>query len=566
MPLEQLAVGPSRSAKDNAESGKEEGEKRRKEATLLRYSQPDHGRTGKATRQSHPSRAAPRSAARAAAPAPAPAAPAASPCSAAGRTGPSPTGPAGATPARTPPPRLPGGEQQQQQQAPPPPRRPPQAPPPPAAAAAAGGVPGPGPSRPGALGCDPSRKVGRLSARLPGPGSYFRRACVRACVVKAAERRAEGGSFRVPIMALPLLLLLLRAASVAAVGKMKVVEEPNSFGLHNPFLPPAHRLQPKTSPAPASGEDRDEGGGGEVLGGERALADLPGTDAPHLLDTQVRVVALLPGQALQVSRPSALCLPFAGPAHLLRLAGKCFSYVESTYKYEFCPFQNVTQHEQTFRWNAYSGILGIWQEWEIENNTFVGMWLRDGDACESRNRQTKVLLVCGKSNRLAHVSEPSTCLYSLTFETPLVCHPHSLLAYPALPEALQRKWDDLEQSLYEELVTKQGYEKRLREIFEEATFFKSTREAQMEPKKTLQRREFESLEKCNEEYQRLSKDIQKLKDLLTQHGAAYEVITSRNSDPKHTVPKGAPEMTVQTVETKVEAYQHGEAGPWNNFQ
>lgn len=28
------------------------------------------------------------------------------------------------------------------------------------------------------------------------------------------------------------------------------------------------------------------------------------------------------------------------------------------YKYEFCPFHNVTQHEQTFRWNAYSGVLG----------------------------------------------------------------------------------------------------------------------------------------------------------------------------------------------------------------
>lgn len=39
----------------------------------------------------------------------------------------------------------------------------------------------------------------------------------------------------------------------------------------------------------------------------------------------------------------------------------------------------------------------------------------------------QVLLVCGKSNKLAHVTEPSTCVYSLTFETPLVCHPHSLL-------------------------------------------------------------------------------------------------------------------------------------------
>lgn len=28
------------------------------------------------------------------------------------------------------------------------------------------------------------------------------------------------------------------------------------------------------------------------------------------------------------------------------------------YKYDLCPFHNVTQHEQSFRWNAYSGILG----------------------------------------------------------------------------------------------------------------------------------------------------------------------------------------------------------------
>lgn len=28
------------------------------------------------------------------------------------------------------------------------------------------------------------------------------------------------------------------------------------------------------------------------------------------------------------------------------------------YKYEFCPFHNVTQKEQTVRWNAFAGILG----------------------------------------------------------------------------------------------------------------------------------------------------------------------------------------------------------------
>lgn len=166
-------------------------------------------------------------------------------------------------------------------------------------------------------------------------------------------------------MAAGLLRVLLflglsaRGPAPAGAAKMKVVEEPNTFGVNNPFLPQASRLQAKRDPSPVS-----------------------------------------------------------GPAHLFRLAGKCFSLVESTYKYEFCPFHNVTQHEQTFRWNAYSGVLGIWHEWEIANNTFTGMWMRDGDACRSRSRQSKVEMACGKSNRLAHVSEPSTCVYALTFETP----------------------------------------------------------------------------------------------------------------------------------------------------
>lgn len=90
-------------------------------------------------------------------------------------------------------------------------------------------------------------------------------------------------------------------------------------------------------------------------------------------------------------------------------------------------------------------------------------------------------LTCGKSNRLAHVSEPSTCVYALTFETPLVCHPHSLLGgclggrgggvggqrgsaqpvsigpsvYPTLPTFLQQRWDQLEQDLVDELITAQ---------------------------------------------------------------------------------------------------------------
>uniref|UniRef100_A0A8C3H6K0 N-acetylglucosamine-1-phosphate transferase subunit gamma n=1 Tax=Chrysemys picta bellii TaxID=8478 RepID=A0A8C3H6K0_CHRPI len=274
-----------------------------------------------------------------------------------------------------------------------------------------------------------------------------------------------------------LLLALLNAGFgfFTSAGKMKIVEEPNTFGLNNPFLPQTNRLLPKMAPSPTS-----------------------------------------------------------GPAHLFRLAGKCFSFVESTYKYEFCPFHNVTQHEQTFRWNAYSGILGIWHEWEIYNNTFVGMWMREGDSCETKNRETKVLLICGKNNKLAHVSEPSTCVYSLTFETPLACHPHSLLVYPTLTEVLRRKWDEAEQSLYDELITEQGYKKLLKEIFEEAGLLRATEEKEIEKKnKKLKSLEFESVEKCNKEYKKLSKEIKRLKDLLTQHGIVYE----RNSvSPLHWPP------------------------------
>ncbi|XP_048188703.1 N-acetylglucosamine-1-phosphotransferase subunit gamma [Perognathus longimembris pacificus] len=274
------------------------------------------------------------------------------------------------------------------------------------------------------------------------------------------------------------LLLLLRLAAhgpaPAGAAKMKVVEEPNTFGLNNPFLPQTSRLQPKREPSPLS-----------------------------------------------------------GPAHLFRLAGKCFSLVESTYKYEFCPFHNVTQHEQTFRWNAYSGILGIWHEWEISNNTFTGMWMSDGDSCRSRSRQSKVELTCGKSNRLAHVSEPSTCVYALTFETPLVCHPHSLLVYPTLPEALQRRWDQMEQDLADELITSQGYEKLLRALFEDAGYVKAQGENQPIPEGGLKTVGLENLEKCRKAHSELAEEIQRLTSLLSQHGIPYSKPTETSHFEQH---------------------------------
>lgn len=256
-------------------------------------------------------------------------------------------------------------------------------------------------------------------------------------------------------------------------GKMKIVEEPNTFGLNNPFLAQGSRLQPRVAPYPVS-----------------------------------------------------------GPAHLHQLAGKCFSLIESTYKYEFCPFYNVTQHEQSFRWNAYSGILGIWQEWEIANNTFKGMWMRDGDACGTRNRETKVILVCGANSKLAQVSEPSTCVYSLTFETPLVCHPHSLLVYPTLSEKLQEEWDEAEQARYEGLITDQGYNNLLRDIFEEAGLLKSQKVKITPPEDAAVSGTHNSLQKCTEDLQKQREEIERLRALLTQHNIPFD---SKQNEAKSTV-------------------------------
>uniref|UniRef100_A0A3B3HQE8 N-acetylglucosamine-1-phosphate transferase subunit gamma n=1 Tax=Oryzias latipes TaxID=8090 RepID=A0A3B3HQE8_ORYLA len=251
-------------------------------------------------------------------------------------------------------------------------------------------------------------------------------------------------------------------------GKMKIVEEPNTFGLNNPFLSQGSRLQPK---------------------------------------------------ALYIFIISLGAYIWFKLYYLFEMTSFLFLF---RYKYEFCPFHNITQHEQSFRWNAYSGILGIWHEWEIVNNTFTGMWMRDGDTCGTRNRETKVILVCGSSSKLSQVSEPSTCLYSITFETPLVCHPHSLLVYPTLSEKLQKEWDEAEQVLYEGLVTEQGYKGLLKDIFEEAGLLKSHEVKASLPKAKADPESPNSLQKCKEDYEKQSEELERLRALLTQHNIPFD--------------------------------------------
>ncbi|XP_077979861.1 N-acetylglucosamine-1-phosphotransferase subunit gamma-like [Glandiceps talaboti] len=221
-----------------------------------------------------------------------------------------------------------------------------------------------------------------------------------------------------------------------------------------------------------------------------------------------------------------------GPVLLKNLAGKCFDMVNDQYKYMFCPFHNVTQHEQSLRWNPYSGILGVYQEWKIINNTFVAMIFKEGDACGEKKRQVSVYFKCNDKHDLQNVSEPQTCEYQLTFATPLVCHQHSMIVYPTLPETLQQKWDELEGELVEEEITEQGYQKRLHKIFEEAGYVLPPNKALQPAHSSIQNEQiedFDNLATCNEEFKKLKLELENLKQMVP-HEAKPEIDPVKDDD------------------------------------
>ncbi|ELU09973.1 hypothetical protein CAPTEDRAFT_171631 [Capitella teleta] len=220
---------------------------------------------------------------------------------------------------------------------------------------------------------------------------------------------------------------------------------------------------------------------------------------------------------------------FSGPRHLRALLGKCVESVINEYKYEVCPFSNVTQHEQSLRWNPYSGVLGVWQEWEIHNNTFVALVMREGDSCGTIFRSVKLLLTCGANvtPQIVSVSEPSTCAYEIVLNTSLVCHPHSMLVYPTLDSEYQRRWDEIEGKLQADMITPKGYSHLLGKVFEDAGLILST-EQHKELKKQAEVKDqsapllpsdeqLSNLGSCQEEYSKLKKEVDELKLILKQN-------------------------------------------------
>ncbi|XP_046855449.1 N-acetylglucosamine-1-phosphotransferase subunit gamma-like isoform X2 [Xenia sp. Carnegie-2017] len=244
-------------------------------------------------------------------------------------------------------------------------------------------------------------------------------------------------------------------------------------------------------------------------------------------------------QSLQLtSRPNTISalVPFreptniTGPSHFLTLLGKCFNLIENAYLYQLCPFFNITQHEQTWRWNAFEGILGVWKHWSIVNNTYIAMIMNDGDLCPGGvRRQTKVYFSCAFEEKLVSVREPSTCQYEAELKTPLACPVDSFLVYPSLSVEHQASWQEIERSLYYEEITEQGYYKLRHKLFVRAGLMvndvENSHHVNVKTKISVNESIFISLLECSKAFNDLYKKCQH-KDQPVERSETMSMATS----------------------------------------
>ncbi len=133
------------------------------------------------------------------------------------------------------------------------------------------------------------------------------------------------------------------------------------------------------------------------------------------------------------------------PSEFFGLDGKCFSENIGRYKYEICPFRNVTQLDKQTSWNPFYGILGLWGKWKEEgeglsvdgaNNLFNVQIYNDGTSCGNNiNRKVQVNLICSEKYALSNVEEPHTCDYTMTFAMPECCNLNISSSAPSTIEA-----------------------------------------------------------------------------------------------------------------------------------
>jgi N-acetylglucosamine-1-phosphate transferase, gamma subunit len=179
---------------------------------------------------------------------------------------------------------------------------------------------------------------------------------------------------------------------------------------------------------------------------------------------------------------------FSGPFHLEVLNGECFKFVDLVYTWNVCPFQNVTQHERTVRWQSYNGIIGIWWQWNIENGKFISMSMMNGDDCGDNygSRKCKIYFNCNKNEtKVVSIVEKVTCDYIIEMDTHLVCDENnenefrSMNVYNYLNSSFQREWNLAFTELNNGLITEKMYNQSLANILEKSHLIRSEKDLEI---------------------------------------------------------------------------------------
>jgi hypothetical protein len=100
----------------------------------------------------------------------------------------------------------------------------------------------------------------------------------------------------------------------------------------------------------------------------------------------------------------------------------CLSTKTGEFTYELCPMEKASQGGTS---------LGTWQGWRklpSGENDYSVMEYKDGHRCwNGPARSLSVTLVCGESEKLTTVREPSMCVYEMNYITPRACDPLKLV-------------------------------------------------------------------------------------------------------------------------------------------
>jgi hypothetical protein len=117
-------------------------------------------------------------------------------------------------------------------------------------------------------------------------------------------------------------------------------------------------------------------------------------------------------------------------AHVIWLAHleNCFSTQVREYTYEFCPFKQASQK------SGSSTSLGRFTRFDVIDGK-VSLHFENGQRCwQGMDRRALVHTTCGVTSAITLVEEPSTCFYSIQFDTPIAC---SLSAAQSLRQEIE---------------------------------------------------------------------------------------------------------------------------------